>query len=73
MVSVCIEVGNETGSHTVAVRARNIERAVRIVAERYPGSRIKVEFPIDPETFFAEGAAREHLIPAEKSTERRAA
>jgi hypothetical protein len=36
MVSVCIEVGNETGSLKVTVRARSIERAVRVVAERYP-------------------------------------
>ena len=73
MVSVCIEVGNETGSLSVAVRARSIERAVRIVAERYPGSRVEVEFPIDPETFFARDAATEGLISTEENVERRAA
>jgi hypothetical protein len=73
MVSVCIEVGSQTGNLTVVVRARNIERAVRIVAERYPGSRIEVEFPIDPESFFAEDTATEGLISVEKSAERRAA
>jgi hypothetical protein len=73
MVSVCIEVGNETGSLKVTVRARSIERAVRVVAERYPGSRIQVEFPINPEGFFADDGATEGLIPTESSAERRAA
>ena len=73
MVSVCIQVGTETGSLKVAVRARSIERAARLVAERYPDSRIEVEFPIDPEGFFAEDGATESLIPAENSAERRAA
>lgn len=73
MVSVCIEVGSETGSHKVAVRARSIERAVRIVAERYPGSRVEVEFPIDPETFFSEGSFPEGVISVDKSAQRRAA
>ena len=69
MVSVCIEVGDGTGKFTVAVLARSIERAVRLVAEWYPGSRIGVEFPIDPEAFFAGDTAAEGMI----STERRAA
>ena len=73
MVSVCIEEGNKTGSLKVAVRARNIERAVRIAAERYPGSRIEVEFPINPEAFFADDASGEGLIPTENGAERRAA
>lgn len=68
MVNVCIEVGDGTANFTVAVRARSIERAVRIVAERYPGCPVRVEFPIDPEAFFA-GDAAEGMI----STERRAA
>ena len=73
MVSVRIEVGNETFSLKVTVRARSIERAARIAAERYPGSRIQVEFPIDPETFFADDAATEGLILTENSADRRAA
>jgi hypothetical protein len=43
------------------------------VAERYPGSRIQVEFPINPEDFFADDGATESLIPTENSAERRAA
>lgn len=73
MVSVCIEVGNEAGSLKVIVRARNIERAVSIAAEQYPGSRIEVEFPINPEAFFADDTAGEALIPIENGAQRRAA
>ncbi len=69
MVSVCLEVSDGTANFTVAVRARSIERAVRIVAERYPVCPVRVEFPIDTETFFAGNTATEGLI----STERRAA
>lgn len=73
MVSVRIEVGNETGSLMVTVRARSIERAVRVVDGRYPGSRIQVEFPINPEGFFADDGSTEDLRLTEKSVERRAA
>ncbi|HEX6710812.1 MAG TPA: hypothetical protein VF068_10835 [Rubrobacter sp.] len=57
----------------MTVRARSIERAARIAAERYPGSRIEVEFPIDPEMFFADEAATEGPILTENSANRRAA
>ena len=73
MVSICIEVGNEAGGLKVVVRARNIERAVSIAAEKYPGSSIEVEFPINPEAFFVDEAAGEALIPIESGAQRRAA
>lgn len=73
MVSVCIEVGNEAGSLKITVRARTIERAVSIAAEQYPGNSIEVEFPINPEAFFADEAAGEALIPIEDGVQRRAA
>ena len=41
----------------VAVRAENIERAVRIVKERYPGGKVEVLFPIEPDVFFTKDAA----------------
>ena len=73
MVSVYIEVGNETGSLKVAVRARSIQRAVRIVVEQYLGNSVRVEFPIDPEIFFADDATHEGLISTVRGPEWRAA
>jgi hypothetical protein len=39
------------------VRAESIERALRLIAGRYPGGETKVVFPIEPETFFVDGTA----------------
>lgn len=52
MVRVSIEVRNGVARFSVAVRARSIRRALSIAGNRYPGSGVKVEFPIDPESFF---------------------
>jgi hypothetical protein len=52
MVKVSIEVHSETARCAVALQARSIQRALSIVAARYPGSVAKVKFPIDPEGFF---------------------
>ena len=57
MVKVSIEVHDETARSAVAVLAKSIQQALNIVAARYPGSVVKVKFPIDPESFFAEDSA----------------
>ena len=57
MVKVSIEVHSETARFAVAVQAKSIQRALSIVAARYPGSVARVKFPIDPEGFFLECSA----------------
>ena len=57
MVKVSIEVHSETARFAVAVQAKCIQRALSIVAARYPGSVARVRFPIDPEGFFLEYSA----------------
>jgi hypothetical protein len=57
MVKVSIEVHSGTARFTVAVQAHSIQRALSIVAARYPGSVAKVKFPIDPDGFFVEHSA----------------
>ena len=52
MVKVSIEVHSETVRFAVAVQVKSIQRALSIVADRYPGSVDRVKFPIDPEGFF---------------------
>jgi hypothetical protein len=54
VVRVSIEVRDGAARFNVAVRARSIERAVSLVEERYPGGKVGVRFPIDPEGFFVE-------------------
>ena len=57
MVKVSIEVHDGTARFAVAVLAKSIQQALNIVAARYPDSVVKVKFPIDPESFFAEDSA----------------
>jgi hypothetical protein len=48
----------ETGCFTVAVYAENLRRAVQIAKDRYPGSTVRIAFPIEPADFFAAGPRR---------------
>ena len=57
MVKVPIEVHDGTARFAVAVLAKNIQRALRIVAARHLGSVARVMFPIEPEDFFVEDSA----------------
>jgi hypothetical protein len=57
IVKVSIEVHSETARFAVAVQAQSIQRALSIVAARYPGSVASVKLPIDPEGFFLEYSA----------------
>lgn len=59
MVEVVIETGAGATRVSVAVRARSIRRAVSLVEELFPGSDVRVKFPIDPEAFFVEDRAAE--------------
>jgi hypothetical protein len=42
----------------VAVYAENLRRAVQIAKDRYPGSTVRIAFPIEPVDFFAAGPRR---------------
>lgn len=53
MITVRVEVLGEAGCFTVAVYAENLRRAVRIAKDRYPGSTVRIAFPIEPDDFFA--------------------
>ena len=52
MVRITVEVAHGATRYKVAVRAESIRRALEIVEGLNPGSDFRVEFPIDPETFF---------------------
>ena len=57
MISVCMEVREETALSRPTVQAGSIREAVSITRGRYPGRDVRVMFPIDPERFFIEGQA----------------
>jgi hypothetical protein len=52
MFQVLLEVYSSTLPFTVAVRAESLLRAVDVTKNSYPGSDVRVVFPIDPEEFF---------------------
>ena len=51
MVKVSIEVLDGTARFAVAVLAKSIQQALSILAAQYPGSDVKIKFPINPEGF----------------------
>ena len=57
MVKVSIKVCSGATDFELAVRAESIQRAVSLVADRYPKGDVWVKFPIDPEGFFVEDPA----------------
>jgi hypothetical protein len=57
MVKVSIEVHDRTARFTVAVKAQSVQQALNIVAARHPSGVARVNFPIDPESFFVEDSA----------------
>jgi hypothetical protein len=67
MVKVAIEVRSGASRFRVAVQAESIERAVSLVARRYPAGDCQVNFPIDPEDFFVKDpAARPEMVGFEQ-------
>jgi hypothetical protein len=52
MIKVRVEVLGEAGCFTVAVHAENLRQATQLAEDRYPGSAVRIPFPIEPEDFF---------------------
>ena len=63
MVQVRIAVGRG-GEMSVVVRARSIQRALEIVARRFPRQDKQVVFPLDPDSFFARRGYEGVYVPA---------
>jgi hypothetical protein len=57
VIRICVDVCSDATRLRAEVRAESLERALSLVAARYPSSEVKVVFPIEPETFFVDGAA----------------
>ncbi len=52
MVKVSIEVHSGTALFAVAIKAQSIQHTLSIAVARHPSSVTRMNFPIDPESFF---------------------
>lgn len=55
MIGARVRVVNEGGSFTVVVCAESLREVEQTAKARYPGSSVRITFPIEPECFFAGG------------------
>jgi hypothetical protein len=55
MIGAPVQVVNEGGSFTIVVYAESLREVEQTARIRYPGSSVRIAFPIDPECFFASG------------------
>ncbi len=71
MIKISVEVHSGAIRSKATVRAESIEQAVDIAGAHYPGSEVRVLFPIDPEAFFAEDRPLDERIQLEMPRGRR--
>ena len=55
MIGARVRVANEGGSFTIVVCAESLREVEQTAKARYPGSSVRITFPIEPECFFADG------------------
>jgi hypothetical protein len=65
MIGARVRVANEGGSFTIVVRAESLREIEWTAKIRYPGSTVRIAFPIEPECFFA-GGPRTVLAPVSR-------
>jgi hypothetical protein len=56
MIGARVQVVNEDGSFTIVVCAESLLEIEQTAKMRYPGSTVRIAFPIEPEWFFAGGS-----------------
>ena len=65
MIGARVRVANEGGNFTIVVYAESLREIEQTAKARYPGSSVRITFPIEPECFFAGGPLPE-LAPASR-------
>jgi hypothetical protein len=58
VIRIYLEVVSGAACSRVLITAESIKRAVDLARVRYPGSKVEVPYPIDPEAFFTREASR---------------
>ncbi len=56
MIRISVEVGQGTARYRVAIRAKNIGRALEIVGSQSTGREVKIRWPTNPEAFYVREA-----------------
>jgi hypothetical protein len=54
MIGARVRVDNEGGSFSIMVRAESLRQVEQTAKARYPGSAVKIAFPIESVCFFAD-------------------
>jgi hypothetical protein len=55
MIRARVRVVNGGGSFTIVVCAESLREIEQTAKMRYPGSTVRITFPLEPEWFFADG------------------
>jgi len=55
MIRARVRVDNEVSSFTILVCAENLRMVERTAKTHYPGSTVRIAFPLEPEYFFVGG------------------
>ena len=55
MIGARVQVANEGGDFTIVVCAESLREVEQTAKARYPGSAVRIAFPIEPDYFFAGG------------------
>jgi hypothetical protein len=55
MIGARVRVVNGGGSFTIVICAQSLREIEQTAKMRYPGSTVRITFPIEPECFFAGG------------------
>jgi hypothetical protein len=53
MIGARVRIVNEDGRFTIVVYAESLREIEQTAKIRYPGSTVRIAFPIEPECFFA--------------------
>ena len=67
MIGARVRVVNEDGDVTIVVCAESLREVEQIAKARYPGSTVRIAFPIEPDCFFVGGSHRGDHVSLEAS------
>ena len=56
MIRARVRVDNEDGDFTILVSAESLQKAERTAKIRYPGSAVRIAFPLEPAYFFVDNS-----------------
>jgi hypothetical protein len=67
MIGARVRVVNEDGGFSIVVCAESLREVEQTAKARYPGSTVRIAFPIEPDCFFVGGSRRGDHVSLEAS------